>query len=205
MQILNGSTLRLTHPLTSPYLKAMSVPPNMYKSVTDAWEGYHAIPLDDESSKMTRFITPFGAYRYLRGPQGFHATGDAYNRRFDMVTSGFGNNIRQVDDSLIWESSIAGNFKRTCEYLTLLGRNGILQNPDKFQFCLDEVAWAGFVIGKDQVKPMPHLTQAVRDFPRPQNKTDLRSFMALVQQVSYTTAVAPLLLPFRNLLKEKVD
>ena len=140
-----------------------------------------------------------------RGPQCFHATGDAYNRRFDMVTSGFGNNIRQVDDSLIWESSIAGNFRRTCEYLTLLGRNGILQNPDKFQFCLDEVAWAGFVIGKDQVKAMPHLTQAVRDFPRPQNKTDLRSFMALVQQVSYTTAVAPLLLPFRNLLKEKVD
>ena len=49
---------------------------------------------------------------------------------------------------------------------------------------------------------MPHLTKAIREFPTPQNRTDLRSFMALVQQVSYTTAVAPLLLPFRKLLKK---
>ena len=63
MQALNECTLRLTHPLTSPYLKAMSVPSNRYKTVMDAWEGYHAIPLDEESSKLTRFITPFGAYR----------------------------------------------------------------------------------------------------------------------------------------------
>ena len=46
------------------------------------------------------------------------------------------------------------------------------------------------------------MTQAIRYFPTPVNKTDLRSFMALVQQVSYVTVMAPLLLPFRNLLKE---
>ena len=68
MQALNKSTLRLTHPLTTPYLKAMSVPTNVYKSVTDAWKGHHAIPLDDESSKLTRFIMLFGAYWYLRVP-----------------------------------------------------------------------------------------------------------------------------------------
>ena len=84
-----------------------------------------------------------------------------------MVTSGFGNNIRQVDDILNWESSIAGNFRRTCEYLTLLGKNWILQNPENFQFCSHKVTWSWFVISKDQVKPMPHLTQTVRDLPRP--------------------------------------
>ena len=52
---------------------------------------------------------------------------------------------------------------------------------------------------------MKHLTAAVRDFPTPVNKTDMRSFMALMQQVSYSTAVAPLLLPFRKLLKEGED
>ena len=70
MQRLNDATFRHTHPLLSPYQKAMSVPSNTYKTVTDAWEGYHGVPLDHESSLMTRFITPFGAYRYLRGPQG---------------------------------------------------------------------------------------------------------------------------------------
>ena len=201
MQELNKATLRPTHPLTSPYLKAMSVPPNTYKTVTDAWEGYHSIPLDEESSKLTRFITMYGAYRYLRDPQGWVGSGDAYGRRYDAVTSEVKNNIRQVDDSLLWESDIKKNFDSTCAYLTLTGKNGILQNPEKFQFCSLEVTWAGFVIGADSVKPMPHLTKAIREFPSPQNRTDLRSFMALVQQVSYTTAVAPLLLPFRKLLK----
>ena len=41
--------------------------------------------------------------------------------------------------------------------MTLLGNNGILQNPAKFQFCNQEVDWSGFRITKDGVKPMPHI------------------------------------------------
>ena len=204
MQKLNKATLRTTHPLASPYVKAMSVPSNMYKTVTDAWEGYHSIPLDLESSRLTQFITPFGVYRYKRSPQGFHGSGDAYNRRRDEIERDVRDIIRQVDDSLLWKSSIEGNFNHTCAYMTLCGENGILQNPEKFQFCQKSVNWAGFVIGENTVKPMMHLTAAVRNFPTPVNRTDMRSFMALMQQVSYTTAVAPLLLPFRHLLKEGV-
>ena len=189
MQKLNKATLRTTHPLASPYVKAMSVPSNMFKTVTDAWEGYHSIPLDLESSKMTQFITPFGVYRYKRSPQGFHGSGDAYNRRRDEIERDVRDIIRQVDDSLLWKSSIEENFHHTCAYMSLCGENGILQNPEKFQFCQRSVNWAGFVIGENTVKPMKHLTAAVRDFPTPVNRTDMRSFMALMQQVSYTTAV----------------
>ena len=49
---------------------------------------------------------------------------------------------------------------------------------------------------------MPHISGALRNFPAPANRTDLRAFMALAQQVSYATAVAPRLLPFRSLLKK---
>jgi hypothetical protein len=204
MQNLNDASLRQTHPVLSPYQKAMTVPMNTYKTVTDAWEGYHSVPLDRESSKLTSFVTPFGCYRYLTNPQGNHVSGDAYNKRFDMVTSNVEDVVRQVDDSLLWKPTIEECFAHTAKYLTLLGRNGILQNPAKFQFCQKEVDWSGFRIAGDTVRPMPHISQAVRDFPTPVNRTDLRSFMALVQQVSYAIAVAPKLLPFRELLKETV-
>ena len=49
--------------MASPYIKTMSVPTNVFKTVTDAWEGYHAIPLDEENSRMTQFITPYGVFR----------------------------------------------------------------------------------------------------------------------------------------------
>ena len=68
----------------------------------------------------------------------------------------------------------------TGKYLTLLGNNGILQTPAKFQFCEQEVDWSGFRITKDWVKPMPHISQCIRDFTTPINRIDMRSFMALV-------------------------
>ena len=96
MQALNKATLRSSHPLTSPYQKAMTVPAGTYKTVTDAWEGYHALPLDKESSRLTQFITPYNVYRYLRCPQGFQASCDAYNNRFDKITKDVKDNIQRV-------------------------------------------------------------------------------------------------------------
>ena len=116
MKKLNDASLRHSYPMLSPYQKAMTVPANSYKTVTDAWEGYHSVPLDEESSKLTRFITPWGSYRYLRGPQGYESSGDAYNIRYDKITEGVKNIIRQVDDSLLYNQTIADSFKSTVEY-----------------------------------------------------------------------------------------
>ena len=103
----------------------------------------------------------------------------------------------------MWGKTVEESFHKTCSFLTLMGRNGMVQNPDKFQFCEMEVNWSRFLIRRDSVRPMPHLTNVIRNFLMPVNRTDLRSFMALAQQVSYSTAVAPVLLPFRALLKER--
>ena len=43
-------------------------------------EGYHSVTLDNESSKLTPFVTPFRFYRYLTNPQGNHVSGDSYNK-----------------------------------------------------------------------------------------------------------------------------
>ena len=77
MKTLNGASVRQSHPLTSPYQKAMVVPEHSYKTVTDAWEGFHGIPLEENSKKLTQFTTPWGSYRYRRGPQGYQTTCDA--------------------------------------------------------------------------------------------------------------------------------
>ena len=71
-----------------------------------------------------------------------------------------------------------------------------------FVFCERSVDWAGFRIGPDGVSPLPSHTDAIRSFPAPRNVTDLRSFMALVNQVSMFHATQPRLLPFRDLLKK---
>ena len=101
----------------------------------------------------------------------------------------------------------SGNRRSLQASITLLSTshwNGILQNPEKFQFCHKEVDWSGFRIAKGTVAPMPHILGIIRDFPTPVIRTDLRSFMALVQQVSFGHSFGSQAPPFREFLKETV-
>ena len=93
-------------------------------------------------------------------------------------------------------------FWETAEYLTLVGRNGITLNPEKFKFAQEEVEWAGIKIGLKSVEPLEEHVTAIRNFPRPSSITDMRSFFALVEQVAPYYAVKPHLAPFRHLLKK---
>ena len=75
------------------------------------------------------------------------------------------------------------SFIQAATYLSLMGNKGIIQCPEKFQFGSKTVAWAGFTIGPDTVKPLPKHTEAVRTYPFPVINTDMRGFMALLQLV----------------------
>ena len=110
LQQLNKATLRETHFTPTPFSIVSTTPCNTFKTVLDAWNGYHSLPLSDCAKDATTFITEWGRYRYLRAPQGFHASGDAYTRRFDDITSDFERVKRCIDDSLLWNNSIEDSF-----------------------------------------------------------------------------------------------
>ena len=82
---LNKATLRQTHHSASPWHLARSVPADTIKSVCDVWNGYNTVPIREEDSKYTQFITPWGRLGYCRAPQGAHWSGDAFTQRYDEV------------------------------------------------------------------------------------------------------------------------
>ena len=53
---LNLRSLRETHHVLPPFQLATQVPPNTFKSVIDATDGYHGIKLDPDSQHLTTFI-----------------------------------------------------------------------------------------------------------------------------------------------------
>ena len=101
LQPLNAVSKRATHHTPSPWNLACSVPKGMKKSILDASNGYHSIPLAEESRDKTTFITEWGRYRYCRAPQGWTGSGDAFTKRFDDITSGIKDVVRCIDDSLL--------------------------------------------------------------------------------------------------------
>ena len=54
---LNKAAKRQAHPTETPFHQDMSIPRGTYKTVTDAWNGYHSIPLDKRDRPFTTFIT----------------------------------------------------------------------------------------------------------------------------------------------------
>ena len=200
-QPLNKHATRETHHTQSPFIQARSVPHHTIKTVFDAWNGYHSVPLHEEDRHLTTFITPWGRYRYRVAPQGYLASGDGYTRRYDEIVMDVPNKTKCVDDTLLWSANTEESFHQAVKWLDLCGRNGITLNPKKFVFAKDTVEFAGFTISPTSVRPCPHLFEAIQRFPTPCNITDIRSWFGLVNQVAYAFASAEQMLPFRSLLK----
>ena len=184
-QALNQHATRETHHTQSPFHQARSVPSGKRKTVFDCWNGYHGIPLHSEDRHLTTFITPWGRYRYKTAHQGYIASGDGFFRRFDEIVADIPHKTKCIDDTLLWADDIQSSFFQAMECLDICGRNGIILNPDKFVFCQHTVTFAGFDITTNQVRPNQTYLDAIRNFPKPQNITDMRSWFGLINQVAH--------------------
>ena len=200
-QHLNSQCLRQTHYTDSPFNLASQIPPHTKKTVIDAVDGFHSVEVEEGSQHLLIFITEWGRYMPLRLPQGYSASGDAYTHRMDNITKDVKRKLKIVDDSLLYDHSIEESFFHTWDYLTLCAENGIVANVKKFQFCEDTVDFAGLTITPTGITPSEKLISAIRDFPTPRDITGARSWFGLVNQVAWAYSLAPIMAPFREMIK----
>ena len=169
----------------------------------DAWNGYHSLPLAKSAREATTFITEWGRYRYCRAPQGYHASGDGYTRRFDDITVDQSDVVRIVDDSLLHDSDIESSFWHTFDYIKWCADNGVVFNRNKFQFAQEVIEFAGFEVTMSGYRPTKKTISAIKDFPTPKTITDIRSWFGLINQVAFTFVHTKVMAPFRDLLSSK--
>ena len=200
---LNKFCRRETFATESPFHLARRIPTNTWKTVTDAWNGYHSVPLRASDRHLTTFITPFGRWRYTRAPQGFLSSGDGYNRRFDAILADFDRKERCVDDTVHYDTDLEQHWWRTIDFLTRVGQSGIVLNPDKFQFAEKSVNFAGFRVSDTTIEPLPKYLDAIRDFPSPASTTDIRSWFGLVNQVTNYAQLRDTMAPFKPFLSPR--
>ncbi len=203
LQPLNAVSKRDTHHTPSPWNLACSIPKGMKKSILDVWNGFHLIPLSLESRDKTTFISEWGRYRYLRAPQGWTGSGDAFTKRFDDITTGMKAVARCIDDSCLWASTVAASFWLVVNYIDVCARNGIIFNPEKFVFGEDVVDFAGYTVTLDSIKPTVKMLKAIQEFPTPTSIKGIRGWFGIIAFVSFAYSLSPVMLPFRELLASK--
>lgn len=203
-QRLNASCQRETHHTLAPFDMVSSVPPHTYKTVADAFWGFHQVELDEESRRLTTFITPWGRYRYRRTPMGHCSASDAYTRRFDEAIKDIPRKFKCVDDTLLYSTSVEEAFWHAYTFLETCARGGITLKPEKFSFCKREVDFVGFRVDWETYQPTTERLSAIKEFAMPDQPAikDIRSWYGLVNQLAPFLATAPLMEPFRDLLKK---
>ena len=67
-------------------------------------DGFHLVKLDNKSSLLTTFWTPFGRYRYLRIPQGISGAPEEYQRRQNEALTGL-DGVEVIADDILWYGS----------------------------------------------------------------------------------------------------
>ena len=155
-----------------------------YFTVLDAMKGYHQCPLDQDSQRLTTFITPFGRFKYLRAPYGISFISEHYNCQMAEVLADLSGYRRIVDDIIIYDSTIEDHITHLREFLQCYAEKQIAFNPQKCIFGETEVTFAGFWLSKEGYQVDQSITDAISQFPKPTNRTDLRSFFGLANQLS---------------------
>ena len=188
-----------TFPSTQEILSGIDPQSKVFAKL-DATQGYHQVPLDEDSSKLTTFLLPSGRFRFLRAPMGLSCSSDEFCRRSDKIVEGLPGVKKLVDDILIQAPDIN----------TLRGRiNNLIARCRTHNFTLsrkkleigDSVEFAGQIVSHNGVQPNPSYLQGIHDFPAPRSVSELRSFLGMVNQLStyhpgiarHTGALQPLL------------
>ena len=58
--------------------------------------------------------------------QGHLVSEHGYNERLDAITSGFKDQIRCVDDTVMWATDVKTHFLQVTRFLDICARNGII-------------------------------------------------------------------------------
>ena len=136
-------------------------------------------------------MTPWGRYKFLRASMGLSCSGDEYNRRADVAFAAVSNTVRVVDDLLRFDRTFPEHVRGVCEVLQAARDAGITFSKEKFRFARDHLSWVGYEIKYGGVTIEEAKLKARSQFPRPNNISELRSFMDLVEQLAgFSTEVA---------------
>jgi len=170
----------------------------------DCTSGYFQVPLDLESSYLTTFLLPSGRYRYTGTPMGLNASSDFWCHRSDRALLGLQWLQKIVDDILIWAPTLPVLFHRLRVVLQRCRESGITISLRKVRIG-SSIPFAGFLVSESGISPDPSLLSSIKDFPRPTNLTNLRSYLGLANQLgSFLPDLTHLLTPLRSLLKKDV-
>lgn len=147
----------------------------------DLASGYWQIPLAPGSREKTAFATPFGLFEFEVMPFGLHNAPATFQRTMDHVLRDCQDFARAyIDDIAVFSNSWEEHLGHLRQVFSRLQMAGLTVKLRKCLFGGDHVPYLGHTIGGGKLQPDQRKVLAVKQYPRPVTKKDVRAFLGLV-------------------------
>jgi transposase InsO family protein len=165
----------------------------------DATSGFWQNPVAEPDIPKTAFNTRYGSYEFTVTPFGLKNCPSAFQRMMDEILHGFLDEfvIVYVDDILIYSEDWSDHIMHVRKVAERLRDYGIQVNMEKSRFGQESLIYCGFVVKGGRIAMDPTKVAAVKDWPIPENASDVRSFLGFIGYYrrmikDYGTLTAPL-------------
>ena len=150
-------------------------------STIDMKSGYHQVTVEESHKCRTAFtVGPLGFYEYNKMPFGLSNSPATYQRLMEECLGELNMKICVIylDDLIVFSNSFEQHLERLDIVLTRLQQCNLKLSPDKCYFLQERVKFLGHIISQHGIETDPDKIEKIRNWPRPSNPDELRSFVA---------------------------
>ena len=163
-------------------------------SKLDLAHAYQQVVLCDELKDLVTINTHKGLYQVNRLLFGVASAPSMFQRIMESILHGLPGVSVYIDDILITGKSIEEHLENLEAVITWLEETGLRLKRDKCAFLLPSMEYLGYKITAQGLQPTLDKVKAVQNAPAPQDVSQLKLFIGLV---NYFCQIYPVfLLPF---------
>jgi hypothetical protein len=169
LRMLNKWVIRKQYPL--PQIQDIFHRRRAYKMMSklDISMQYYTFLLDEESTWLCVFVTPFGKYRYLRLPMGLNQSPNWAQATMEKIFHDMMDEIEiYIDDIGVYDTDFDTHLKKLEVILSRLEANGFTVNPLKCEWCVQETDFLGFWMTPTGIKPWKKRVEPILAMQTPQ-------------------------------------
>lgn len=153
-----------------------------YFTVLDLASGFHQIEVNPKDVPKTAFNVDHGKYEFIRMPFGLKNAPATFQRLMDSVLRKH-LGIRcfvYMDDIIIYSVNLQTHLSDIQKVLQTLREANLKVQCDKSEFLRKEVEFLGHLVTVDGVRPNPNKIEAIKSWPLPRNRKELKSFLGTI-------------------------
>ncbi|KAJ8348953.1 hypothetical protein SKAU_G00275420 [Synaphobranchus kaupii] len=170
-------------------------------SKIDLNQAYLQMQVDEKSKKLLTVVTHKGHFRYCRLPFGITSAPAVFQRAMDQILSGLNGVQCYLDDILVTGKTEEEHLENLEATLQRLKEYGLRVRRSKCEFFQSSVEYLGHVIDSEGLHKAPSKIKALTDAPAPENVSQLRSFLGLLNYYGkFIENLSSLLKPLHELL-----